>query len=194
MPICTRTTLFAFCAALMLLAGGCSLDRHVIRSTPAQPLSVSIVEVVSGEEVWSMDIPKNQQLLLDFGGDTASPFTFDRTPAIQFAWELQTTNNADEITTDSGTFDLTGRPIMMVVAITPGAAPVKTPTPPLSIEPATEPAPTITEPAPAEPQSEAMPMEPAPDDAWMLDEPAATDEVAPIDEPAATDEELDLVK
>jgi hypothetical protein len=178
----------------MLLAGGCSLDRHVIRSTPDQPLSISIVQVVSGEELWSMDIPKNQQLVLDFNGDTGSPFTFDRSPATQFAWELQTTSGKTDDVTDTGMVNLSGQPIMMVVAITPGAAPVKAPTPPLSIEPATEPAPTITEPAPAEPQSEAMPMEPAPDEAWMLDEPAPVDEVAPIDEPAPTDEELDLVK
>jgi hypothetical protein len=58
----------AACLALAALAlGGCAIkEKHVYKSTPDMPMSVSIVNWTTGEQVWSRDIPVGEQLVLRF--------------------------------------------------------------------------------------------------------------------------------
>ncbi len=49
-----------------LLAAGCSSDTQTIRSTQANPASVAVVDTVTGETIWSMDVPPLYSLVLDF--------------------------------------------------------------------------------------------------------------------------------
>ncbi|MEM8737815.1 MAG: hypothetical protein AAGG38_04965 [Planctomycetota bacterium] len=78
------------CAAVLLLAVGCSQDRHVFRSTALAPKSVSLVSVETGNTLWTKNVPPNQQLLLDFsrGGRGFEEYSSPDVPADEVKWQL----------------------------------------------------------------------------------------------------------
>ena len=79
----------AACLTLALFATGCSKDIHVFRSTELSPKNVAIVSAVSGETLWSINVPEGQQLRLDFdrpGGNEV--YRSPDVPATSVKWEL----------------------------------------------------------------------------------------------------------
>ncbi len=73
----SRTIGLITLAALLIVTGcarshsakfpyGRSIDRHNFMSTPDMPLSVSIKDTISGEELLRVDVPVYKQLILDF--------------------------------------------------------------------------------------------------------------------------------
>jgi hypothetical protein len=67
-----------------------SLDRYGYVSTPWQPKTVSVIDTVSGETVWSVDVPVGQRLAMQFRenrrGSTGEAVDPSRPDVLQ--WEL----------------------------------------------------------------------------------------------------------
>lgn len=78
------------CLAAVLLATGCSQDRHVYRSTALAPKAVSIVSIETGNTLWTKDVPVGQQLMLDFdrNGKGGEEYQSANIPASGMKWEL----------------------------------------------------------------------------------------------------------
>lgn len=123
----TPALLAAACLTAVLVFTGCSQDRHVYRSTPLAPKSVSIVSVETGNTLWTKDVPVGQQLMLDFSrkGKGGEEYSSPNIPADKFKWELWT-NDANARygskkvggkKVDSGTQDLSGEAIIIDVKI-----------------------------------------------------------------------------
>jgi outer membrane biosynthesis protein TonB len=84
--------------ALILLASstgcakfpyGMSLDRHNFISTPHQPLTVSVKDTITGEELLRVDIPVYKQLLIDFEHKHDwTPAQTPGLPAESVTWEI----------------------------------------------------------------------------------------------------------
>lgn len=58
--------------------GLASQDKYVYESTPDYPQSVVLVNVTTGEKIWSVDVPVGRQLVIQFHedrneGDSANP-------------------------------------------------------------------------------------------------------------------------
>ncbi len=75
--------------AVVAASVGCSYDRHVFRSTAVAPKSVAIVSAETGNTLWSMDVPINQQLMLDFSrnGKGGEVYSSADVPADAMRWE-----------------------------------------------------------------------------------------------------------
>ena len=85
----TRNRLGVMAMAGVLALGGCyyeggplsSQDRFTYVSRPFQPWTVDLVDVRTGETIWSVDVPVGQQLVVDFqaakSGQTKDPWRPD---------------------------------------------------------------------------------------------------------------------
>ncbi|MEO1235222.1 MAG: hypothetical protein AAFX76_00380 [Planctomycetota bacterium] len=115
----------ALVGAVLLV--GCSQDRHVYRSTPLAPKSVSIVSVETGNTLWTKNVPVGQQLMLDFSrpGGGNEIYSSPNVAPNQVKWE---TWSLDAIVRhgnqrksgsvlDSGSKDLPGEEITIKVDI-----------------------------------------------------------------------------
>ena len=115
------------CLAAVLLATGCSQDRHVYRSTALAPKAVSIVSIETGNTLWTKDVPVGQQLMLDFdrNGKGGEEYSSPNIPATGMKWELWSgdaiarygTKKEGGKVMDKGTVDLPGQAVMIDVKI-----------------------------------------------------------------------------
>jgi hypothetical protein len=178
---------------------GCSADQHTYKSTFAAPKSVAVVYTQTGETAWSMDIPIDHTLEIDFKreGDWQG-FSAPATPATSFSWSLDSLSSGGR--SDNGTVELSGEPVHLRPSLRPVGQDVKAttvpapspvpPPPPAMIEAkpaqAPEPAPAISEEA-TEAPAPAAPEVPAMNDTTDVIEQAASDleEAATAAEPIA---------
>lgn len=72
-----RALALVLSSAAAALLGGCvtghypggplaSLDKYVYESTPDYPQSVVLMNITTGEKIWSVDVPVGRQLVLQF--------------------------------------------------------------------------------------------------------------------------------
>ncbi|MEX0654597.1 MAG: hypothetical protein WD534_11560 [Phycisphaeraceae bacterium] len=83
-------TLLMFLTLALLMAGGCvSRDRHVFESTPDRPTSVSVIDALDRETLWSMDVPPEHLLIVQFdrSGEVSAASVTGR-PATSMDWSL----------------------------------------------------------------------------------------------------------
>ncbi|MCC6682935.1 MAG: hypothetical protein IT445_18710 [Phycisphaeraceae bacterium] len=88
-----RYALLPLLTAALLIAG-CSTDTQTIHSTDANPASVAVIDTVTGQTIWSMDVPPQYSLVLDF--DRASDV-----PAVVVDADLPTLMEYKLVATDS---------------------------------------------------------------------------------------------
>ena len=122
------TVLLALTVFATLLFAGCSQDHHVYKSTTLQPVQVSIVSFVTGEELWSKRIPVGQQIRLDFSrkGNAVEWIGSPEVPADSFKWQMYNLYTKASMggarmkggkKLDSGKVDLPGEAIGIVYAV-----------------------------------------------------------------------------
>jgi hypothetical protein len=171
----TRAVIVVLCL-LAAIATGCSTrfpygtswDRHNFVSTKTQPLSLTLKDTVTGENIWQLDIPVGKMAVLDFEHDTDwVPGQTTGLPAEKLSWGLFDPGSI--VNTLDHEMALPGHAVLLKVEIRkPGldevaqppadAAPV---VPVVPVEPAPAPAP---QPAPGQAGTEpsAVPGTPAP--------------------------------
>ena len=72
-----RRVLLSAGLAVAAISAGCwteggvpiSLDRYTYKSTPTQPKTITLVDIRTGEQIWSYDIPVGKRLSLQFVDD-----------------------------------------------------------------------------------------------------------------------------
>lgn len=122
---------------LIALALGCQAqDRHVFHSTVFLPITIELIDTYRSESAWSMDIPVNHKLVMQFDGNPNGATGADGSSARWVKWELY---RAGDLPTKAGKkqrlgtlisndkVDLTGKRVRMVVSYRqapelPGAA------------------------------------------------------------------------
>ncbi|WP_428388079.1 hypothetical protein [Mucisphaera sp.] len=165
------------------LAVGCTADRTTYVSTAMSLKTVEVVDTLRDETLWTMDIPAEQKLIIDFDSPREDAiFKYDGSPPTIFSWELREAGSktlfgqyylSDAI--DKGKVELPGdRQVIARMTIRPSESGFEEPLPQLFQE---EPSDVEIAPTPAEPE---------------IVEPAATMEPAPEPEPAADLESLIL--
>lgn len=167
-------SLTAVVAATLL--GGCrSDDKHKFYSHYERPATVSVVDALNGDTIWTKPVPAGHVLKVQFDRDGVlgddQLFMAQMTPANDFSWSISPDRKAGGMgpgtspTRDGGRVDLPGTPVRMGVEYTPFQRPVNTVTP--YVEPAASPAPApdateTPEPAPAPAPAEEAAPAPAP--------------------------------
>lgn len=122
-PRFASTLIAAVCLTAVLLATGCSKDRHIFRSTALKPVAVSIVSIETGNTLWTKDVPPRTQLLVDFNrnGKGNEEYRSSNIPATGASWELWSADAVVEYgdkmkggkKIDSGKIDLPGEAVML---------------------------------------------------------------------------------
>jgi hypothetical protein len=88
-----------------------SIDRHVYESTVQLPTNVAVVEPYSGEVLWSMEVPVEHKLTLDFNrSGEFEPAVISGHPATSMSWRLSGPRK------ESGSVKLPGTPVGMKVS------------------------------------------------------------------------------
>jgi hypothetical protein len=117
-----RIALVGF-VAFMTLAGcstkfpyGTSWDRHNFVSTAHMPLTLTLVDTVTGDTVWALDIPVGKQAVVDFEHDqdwtaAQSPAT----PASSMRWQILDLDSA--IANLENEEQLSGNPVLLKVSV-----------------------------------------------------------------------------
>ena len=117
-----RYTIGLVLAGALLNAGcvhfpyGHSDDKHNFTSTPLMPLTVSLVDTITGDTVWKMDVPINKKLVIDL--DHSQQWTSAQTvhmPATKVRWNVFDPDERLGLLTHDQ--ELTGNPIVMKVTI-----------------------------------------------------------------------------
>ncbi|MBI1367599.1 MAG: hypothetical protein GC162_02980 [Planctomycetes bacterium] len=130
-----KRLMIAMFAVLLALSAGCSTnfpygtswDRHNFVSTPNMPLSLSLVDTVTGQTVWTLDIPVNQQAVVDLEHNqdwvaAQSPAT----PAHEVRWKVMSLGTlADNVDNHQ---KLNGNPVLLKVMIRDKTGAPTTPT------------------------------------------------------------------
>lgn len=121
----TRMTLLGLTLAALLLPA-CSRSRDVAsyESSLVRPTSIAVVDSLTGETAWSMDIPAEHRLVLDFEGeDAAEAFRFEMTPAKTMEWKLLGPGHKKNMfgsysgeVVESDVVELGGRPVFVQVS------------------------------------------------------------------------------
>jgi len=124
----TAPRLLAPLTLALSLAGlaGCSMDKHLFESTMSSPKTVAIVDTVSGDALWSMDVPVGQRLVLDLDSvrETsvvpAEPpiFTYDDKSAVRGKWKLLPLESRFfGQPLEKGEIELPGRPVRLEMIV-----------------------------------------------------------------------------
>jgi hypothetical protein len=66
-------TVLVACTGCVHSPYGMSLDRHNYTSTPHMPLTLTLVDTMSGETVWELDVPIYKKAVLDSTTMTTGP-------------------------------------------------------------------------------------------------------------------------
>ncbi|MFA9479794.1 hypothetical protein ACERK3_16020 [Phycisphaerales bacterium AB-hyl4] len=108
---------------VLLTAGGCvSADRHVFESTSMRPATVTLVDTIEGETLWSKEIPPEHRLVVRLkrqGEPMGMRVTGE--PATGLSWAIYETprsgsnNRAWRTHVDDGELELEGRPVRLNV-------------------------------------------------------------------------------
>jgi hypothetical protein len=165
-------SLLALAAAAASFAGGCntytdlgfvmSRDMHPFVSSAFLPKTLTLVDTLTGETVWSLDVPMGKLAVLQFKHQsTYVKSLVPATPADEIRWEV-----FDDVGTRIGYLPnsqkLNGDPVLLKVTITPKERVAQAATPVPAPTPATEPAAPAPAPAPAPATDPAAPPPPAP--------------------------------
>ncbi len=119
----SRLTLAALTLALTLSVG-CSRDRHEINSTYHLPATLTLVDTVTDQTVWSMDVPAGQRLVYDFDYKNShhEALKAPNVPASSMRWwtvPSHAQGNYGNYNTmkkiDSGVVELPGTPILQKI-------------------------------------------------------------------------------
>jgi hypothetical protein len=209
-----RTWMLGIAAGLASFTGlaGCSQNKHVFKSTPELPTTVQVTDALSGNVIWAMDVPVNEELSLDFDRSyNVELFKNAHEPPNSMTWKLFHIRSGWQVAPYKfGRVRLDGVRAMMKVTYrpTPEYPPGYTPpgVPASEYGTATQaatspeetqsdnmsPTPATAEPAPAMPATEVTPAENAPA-APPSSEPAASPEkIETAPAPAVPDPKLDL--
>ena len=147
MSIFSRTLAVTGLALAVSLAAGCSYsqDEDTFASRPELPKTITLVDTVKGQAIWTMRIPVGEQLVIDYNGHHLSEmFTQPTTPGKQASWALyklsDDPNSPFAEPLKQGTIDLNGDPIRARISFRksepmPSAMPAAK-----SMPPATQPA------------------------------------------------------
>jgi len=104
--------------ALMLTACAASYDKQVFRSTEDLPTTVEVYEPLTGNSLWTKDIPVGHTLSVDFNGwGDIGPFAVRKNPATSMKWKLSKTGSFWPVESDK--IDLPGRPVSTKVTYRP---------------------------------------------------------------------------
>lgn len=119
----THKTLCSLTAALALLLGGVlltgcvSADRRVYVSTAFQPKTITLVDAITNQDLWSLEIPVGYQLELDLDREGESELRkISRLPATRFSWTLKDLRGN---THDGGQVELPGTDIRIEMTLRP---------------------------------------------------------------------------
>lgn len=112
-------------AALALFTGstgcvhspyGMSLDRHNYTSTPHTPLTLTLVDTMTGETVWSIDVPMLKKVVIDVDHD--DHWTTSLTPTTrpnEIRWGIFEPDQRFGVLTEKQ--KLSGNPVVLKVSI-----------------------------------------------------------------------------
>lgn len=118
----TRFALVGF-VALLTLAGcstkfpyGTSWDRHNFVSTAHMPLTLTLVDTITGDTVWTLDVPVGKQAVVDFEHDedwtaAQSPAT----PPSSMRWQVLDLDSA--VANLDNEQKLSGNPVLLKVSV-----------------------------------------------------------------------------
>lgn len=115
-PLTPVIVFASLCAGCVHFPYGQSHDKHNFTSTPHMPLSVAVVDTISGETVWKMDVPINKKLVIDF--DHKQQWTSDQgvhMPATRVRWQVFDPDEKLGLLWNDQ--ELTGNPVVMKVSI-----------------------------------------------------------------------------
>ena len=108
---------------LMTLAGcstkfpyGTSWDRHNFVSTAHMPLTLTLVDTVTGDTVWSLDIPVGKQAVVDF--EHTEDWTAGQSPAVppnSMRWQVLDLDSA--VANLENKQPLNGNPVLLKVSV-----------------------------------------------------------------------------
>ena len=109
----------AIAAMLMVIVlGGCSIDRRVFPSSPDLPLNYSLVDTSSGQTIWSMEVPVLHKLVVDLDRDDEVEIArISGRPATSMRWYLYSVRPVRKI--DEGRINLQGMPIVQNISYRP---------------------------------------------------------------------------
>lgn len=83
-----KLTCLCLIAALTVIVG-CSADSQTIHSTIHRPRSVAVVDTTTKDTLWSMDIPVQYSLVLNFNNNNdITAMRLGESPATSFNWAL----------------------------------------------------------------------------------------------------------
>lgn len=117
--IFTGRTWVSAISALALAATlmGCSMDRHVYRSTVDLPTTISIEDPYNNQSLWQMDIPVGLDLTIDFDREgELEVASVSGLPATSMQWKLIDQRNKG---IDHGAIALPGTPVVIRVTYRP---------------------------------------------------------------------------
>jgi len=107
-----------FILVLTLTACAASYDKQVIRSTEDLPTTIEVYEPLSGNSLWTKDIPVGYTLSVNFNGwGDIGPFAVRKNPATSMKWKLTKTGSFWPVESDK--LDLAGRPVNTKVTYRP---------------------------------------------------------------------------
>jgi hypothetical protein len=151
-----RSVMFVALAAVVVLAGCttrfpyyASFDRHNYISTPRQPLSLTLVDTLTGETLWHLDVPPGKMAVVDFEHKT--DWVASQSPALpaeKITWDI--VDPGDVIGWLEHEQKLSGNPVLLKVAVLESALkPVPVTAPEPGVAPAgPPPGPVIVQPEP----------------------------------------------
>jgi len=104
---------------VLVVASGCANDRRVFNSTPTLPLNYTLVETASGQTIWSIQVPVQHRLVVDFDrvGEIEIAHVSGQ-PATVMHWRLYSTHPWRLV--DSGKIPLQGTAVMQKISYRPG--------------------------------------------------------------------------
>ena len=118
-----RALTFALVLPTLCLAGGCAAkDKHKFYSSVSKPTSLALIDAYEEQAVWSMDIPVNHMLSLDFKGNAPGD-DGGIADSSSVTWKLYSVGDKPQFSgygnkgtmLDSDTVDLSGKRVRIKV-------------------------------------------------------------------------------
>jgi len=97
---------------------GTSWDRHNFLSTPHQPVTLTLVDTVTGDELWKLNVPVNKMAVVDLEHkDDWTPGQTPAMPAHQIKWGVMDPGEA--LGSLPHTQQLNGNPVKLKMTLRP---------------------------------------------------------------------------